>query len=299
MDKIIITASLVVYHNSKEDIKKVIDSFLGFESNSILFVIDNSSENSLKELCDHPRVKYVFNNKNIGFGAAHNIAFNKAYEVASDYHILLNPDLSFNPSTIKGLIRKAESDASIGLLMPKIVYPNGDTQHLCKLIPSPKDLILRRFTPFKMIKESLKNRYELRFFSYNEEAEIPVLSGCFMMIRTSVLKSVTGFDERFFMYLEDVDLCRRIGKVSKLVYFPKVEAVHNYEKGSYKNTKLLSYHIKSAIKYFNKWGWVYDGERSRINKKTLLNLRNIPNHKKRSILNLRYEPNHSKTVHIN
>ena len=198
--------------------------------------------------------------------------FNKAYQLESEYHILLNPDVYFKPSIIKDLIHKVESDASIGILMPKIVFPNGDTQHLCKLIPSPKDLILRRFIPFKKIKRRLKNRYELRFFSYNEEAEIPILSGCFMMIRTSVLKTVKGFDERFFMYLEDVDLCRRIGKVSRLVYYPKVETVHNYEMGSYKNKKLLSYHIKSAIKYFNKWGWVFDNERSKINKKTLLKL---------------------------
>ncbi|MFT7071900.1 glycosyltransferase family 2 protein [Patiriisocius sp. Uisw_017] len=273
MKDILITASLVVYHNSKEDIKKVIDSFLGYGSTSILFIVDNSASDSLSALCSDSRVKYIFNNTNVGFGAAHNIAFNGAYQLESDYHILLNPDVYFDPSIIKDLIYKTESDASIGLLMPKIVYPNGDTQNLCKLIPSPKDLILRRFIPFKGIKKRLENRYELRFYCYNEEAEIPILSGCFMMIRTSVLKKVEGFDERFFMYLEDVDLCRRIGKISRLVYYPKVEIVHNYEKGSYKNKKLLSYHIKSAIKYFNKWGWAFDKERSRINKKTLLNLK--------------------------
>lgn len=272
MNNRLITGSLVVYHNPKKDIKKVIDSFLGYGLTSILFIIDNSADDSLKSLCNDPRVKYVFNNSNIGFGAAQNIAFNKAYQLESEYHILLNPDVYFESSIIKDLIHKVESDASIGLLMPKIVYPNGDTQHLCKLIPSSKDLILRRFIPFKKIKMRHKNRYELRFFSYNEEAEIPILSGCFMVIRTSVLKTVKGFDERFFMYLEDVDLCRRIGKVSRLVYYPKVKIAHNYEKGSYKNKKLLLYHIKSAIKYFNKWGWVFDKERSEINRRTLLKL---------------------------
>lgn len=272
MNEPLITASLVVYHNSKEDISKVIDSFLSYKLNSKLFVIDNSTDDSLRELCKDSKVEYVFNNKNVGFGAAHNIAFNKAYQLNSVYHILLNPDVYFKSSTIEGLIKKAESDSSIGLLMPKIIYPNGDTQHLCKLIPSPKDLILRRFIPFQNIKKGLEKKYELRFFSYEEEAEIPVLSGCFMLIRTSILKQVIGFDERFFMYLEDVDLCRRIGKISKLVYYPKVETVHNYEKGSYKNKKLLTYHIKSAVKYFNKWGWIFDYERTAINKKTLKKL---------------------------
>ncbi|MFT5891955.1 MAG: GT2 family glycosyltransferase [Dokdonia sp.] len=272
MKEPLITASLVVYHNAKDDIKKVIDSFLGYGSTSILFVVDNSADNSLKELCDNSRITYIFNDANIGFGSAHNIAFSKAYQLESDYHILLNPDVFFDPSTIGSLLHKAASDSSIGLLMPKIVYPNGDTQHLCKLIPSPKDLILRRFIPFDKIKKKLENRYELRFFSYNEEAEIPILSGCFMMIRMAVLKTVGGFDERYFMYLEDVDLCRRISDISRLVYYPKVEIVHNYEKGSYKNKKLLLYHITSAIKYFNKWGWVFDSKRSKINKRALLKL---------------------------
>jgi hypothetical protein len=269
MKESLLTASLVVYHNSEEDIKKVIDSFLGYNSPSMLFIIDNSADDTLKKLCNNDRIRYVFNNANLGFGAAHNIAFKSAFQLESDYHLLLNPDVYFNPEILKELIKKANSDASIGLLMPKVVYPNGNTQHLCKLIPSPKDLILRRFIPFKGVKKRLENRYELRFFSYNIEAEIPVLSGCFMMIRTSVLKSVNGFDERFFMYLEDVDLCRRIGKLSRIVYYPKVAIVHNYEKGSYKNKKLLVYHIKSAMKYFNKWGWIFDKNRSKINLKTL------------------------------
>ena len=265
----IITASLVVYHNSKEDIKSVIDSFLGFGKNSVLFVVDNSEDTTLKELCDDKRIVYIFNGANLGFGTAHNIAFKRAFKLNSTYHILLNPDVHFESSIIQDLINKANSNKTIGLLMPKIEYPNGETQYLCKLLPSPKDLILRRFLPFNGLKNRLSNRYELRFFSYNSEAEIPVLSGCFAIIRTSVLRNVDGFDERFFMYLEDVDLCRRIGKISSLVYFPEVKITHNYAKGSYTSKKLLKYHINSAIKYFNKWGWFVDQNRIKINHKAL------------------------------
>jgi GT2 family glycosyltransferase len=268
----LITASLVAYHNSKKDITKVINSFLGYEGNSLLFIIDNSSDNSLKELADNQRIKYVYNNANLGFGAAHNIAFTKAYELNSNYHLLLNPDVFFEPSILGTIISKMKSDHSIGMLMPKVLYPNGELQHLCKLIPTPRDLILRRFIPFDFIKKMIIERYELRFFSYDVEAEIPVLSGSFMMIRTSVLKEVKGFDERYFMYLEDVDLCRKIGEVSKVLYYPEVEIIHNFEKGSYKNMKLLIYHIKSAIKYFNKWGWIFDAKRTRINNNTLSGL---------------------------
>lgn len=269
MSNIIVTGSLVIYHNSEEDIKKTIKSFLGNECYTFLIVVDNSSDDFLSKLFKHSRVKYINNNKNVGFGAGHNIAFKEAIRLNSSYHIVLNPDVWFNSYIIKKLIIKSKSDSDIGLIMPKIIYPDGSIQYLCKLIPSPLDLLFRRFLTNKKLKIKLENKYELRFFSYTEEAEIPILSGCFMFIKTSILKKVHGFDERFFMYLEDVDLCRRIGQVSKVLYYPKVSVVHNYEKGSYKSKRLLKYHIESAIKYFNKWGWIFDKKRKEINYKTL------------------------------
>ena len=141
------------------------------------------------------------------------IACKEAYKLKSSYHILLNTDVYFKPWIIEELIKKANSDTTIVLLMPKIVSLIGSTQHLCKLLPTPKDLILRRFYPLKN-KKRLKNRYKLHFLSCNTEAEIPVLSGCFIIVRTSILKNVKGFNHRFFMYLEDVDICRRIGQIS-------------------------------------------------------------------------------------
>lgn len=99
--------------------------------------------------------------------------------------------------------------------------------------------------------------------------EVPILSGCFMFVRMDVIGKVGLFDERFFMYSEDVDLCRRIGEISKTVFYPNVAVFHEYEKGSYKNKKLLKYHIRSTIKYFNKWGWIFDRKRADANKKCL------------------------------
>lgn len=268
----LITGSIVLFHNSKDDLIKVINSFLGSDQNVMLFLIDNSSNNELSFLSKDRRVHYIFNNDNLGFGKAHNIAFEEAYRLNSSYHVLLNPDVFFDSKILRTLLDKSQKDQSIGLLSPKIIYPNGDTQYLCKLIPNPIDLIIRRFTPIESIKNRLENKYELRFFNYNEEADIPILSGCFMFIKTEVLKQIEGFDERYFMYLEDVDLCRRVGKISKVVFYPEVEVVHNYEKGSYKNKRLLLYHIKSAIKYFNKWGWFFDSKRKEINTRTMKKL---------------------------
>nr|WP_320119058.1 glycosyltransferase family 2 protein [uncultured Marinifilum sp.] len=270
MGKSLITGSIVTYHNPIGDIQKVIESFFKYSCDSILFIVDNSLDNSLSELCTDSRIKYIFNNANIGFGAAHNIAIKQAISMNSKYHIILNPDISFSEGVIESLENKLNINSEIGSIMPKIKYPNGETQYLCKLLATPFDLLLRRFIPFQSFVAKRNKKYEFRFSDYNSEMEVPSLSGCFMFVRTSILEQIGGFDERYFMYLEDLDLCRRIGEVSKTVYYPAVEVTHAYEKGSYKNKKLLWFHISSAVKYFNKWGWFWDKKRSNTNRKALL-----------------------------
>lgn len=167
-----------------------------------------------------------------------------------------------------------EANSDVGQLMPKVYYDNGTIQRLCKLLPHPVDLIGRRFfINFTSVKERNKI-YELNGFTYDKVLDIPCLSGCFMFIRSSVLKQVGGFDPRYFMYLEDIDLTRRVNKVSRTVFYPDARVVHAFSKGSYGSTKLLKYHIVSAIKYFNKWGWFFDKERDKFNKAVLSRLNN-------------------------
>jgi hypothetical protein len=158
-----------------------------------------------------------------------------------------------------------EQHDDVGLVMPGIRYPDGSEQHLCKLLPNPGDLLMRRFAPGLYRRSGRLARYELHASGYDKIMDVPSLSGCFMLVRTRILREIAGFDERFFMYLEDVDLSRRVGKVARVVFFPYVTVVHDYAQGSYKSLKLLSYHIKSAILYFNKWGWFSDIERDAIN----------------------------------
>jgi GT2 family glycosyltransferase len=265
--------SIVLYHNKTEQIRKSIESVLDSDLNITLYLVDNSATDSLRELERiDKRIVYIFNNSNLGFGKAHNIALKRSIEENIPYHLVLNPDVYFEEEVLEELYNFMENNPDVGLVMPKVLYPNGTLQYLCKLLPTPLDLFGRRFLnsgPFKKIVEKGNEIYELRFTEYDKIMEVPYLSGCFMFIRTEVLKKVGLFDERFFMYLEDTDLSRRIHRVSKTVYYPEVSIYHEYGKGSYKNPKLLKYHLDSAIKYFNKYGWLFDKEREEINKKTL------------------------------
>ena len=268
-----INASIVLYHNKKEQVKKAIKSFLDTKLNVKLYLIDNSSNDELRLLEDiDNRIEYIFNNENLGYGKAHNIAMKRSIESKTPYHIVLNPDIYFDSDVLGKLYEYMEENRDIGNIMPQVLYPNGEIQYLCKLLPTSVDLIFRRFIPFKSWKEKRNEKYELRFTGYNDIANIPSLSGCFMFLRTSVLEDIGLFDENIFMYLEDNDLNRRIHNKYKTIFYPKASIYHEYEKESYVNKKLLMYHIKSAIYYFNKWGWFFDKERSSINKRCLKEL---------------------------
>ena len=237
--------------------------------------MDNSPSDELKNIVamyPNNEIHYIFNNANMGYGKAHNIAIKKSIEQNLPYHIILNPDIIIEKGALEKLTDYMEQHLEVGNIMPKIIYPNGELQYLRKLLPSPIDLIFRRFIPVKKWKDAINKRYELHSFGYDKIMNVPNLSGCFMFLRTEVLKQVGLFDENIFMYLEDIDLNRRIYSKYQTIYYPEATVIHEHQKESYKSKKLLKAHIKSAIYYFNKYGWFFDKERTYINKKTLRGL---------------------------
>lgn len=266
-----ITASLVLYHNSQKDVDTITDCVLA-SSISRLYIVDNSKNDAFRILEQRStKIRYI-HSENVGYGAAHNIAIREAMTSGANYHVVINPDIVFQPRVIEALAEYMANHSDVGLIMPRVEYPNGDLQYLCKLLPTPADLLIRRFLP-KGWMRSLQDRFELRAFGYDREMNIPYLSGCFMFLRLDALKQVGLFDERFFMYGEDIDLSRRIHNVYKTMYYPYVSIIHNHEKASYKNHKMLFVHICNVVRYFNKWGWIFDADRKKINDQTLKRLR--------------------------
>ena len=276
-----LSASIVLYQTNLTPLKKVIDSYFACKSEALqLFLVDNSPTDVLKSvLTMYPdkEIHYIFNNENMGYGKAHNIASKKSMEQGLPYHIVLNPDVVIQEGALEKLTLYMNEHPEVGNIMPKIIYPNGQLQYLCKLLPSPIDLIFRRFIPFKTWRDKINQKYELHSFRYDKKINIPNLSGCFMFLRTKALEKVGLFDENIFMYLEDIDLNRRIHRAYKTIFFPEAVVVHEYQKASYKNIKLLKAHIKSAIYYFNKYGWFFDKERKKVNKKTLRDIDTLKN----------------------
>lgn len=273
-----ITASVVLYKTPREDVDSILKSFAP-GADRRLFLLDNSPEydGSFDDVRDMPFVEYIFNGTNLGYGRANNIGIRKAVEQGSDYHIVMNPDLSFEPDVPDRLAAFADADPSVVYILPEIVNESGTVQHLCKLLPTPADLIFRRFFPDKGIVRKNNERYVLAAFGYDRIINPPCLSGCFMFMRTKTLREhALYFDERFFMYCEDFDLIRRLHRVGKTLYYPRIRIVHRQARASYTDWGMLKAHIVSACRYFNKYGWLIDPERKRMNERILRELETDP-----------------------
>ena len=261
-----LNASIVLYNHSLSEITPLVETLRKSELVSSVFLIDNSPQRNSD--FEQLEVNYLHNDKNIGYGAAHNIVIRYTIEQNTPYHLVVNPDISIDASILDKIVDFMDSNPEIGHLMPKVYYPNGEIQHLCKLLPTPFDLILRRFIPQTWTKRRTA-KFELRKSGYNKIMDVPYLSGCFMFLRADALKKVGLFDERFFMYPEDIDLTRRIHCEYRTVFYPEVSIVHHHARDSYLNLKMLWIHTINMIRYFNKWGWIFDRERKIINKKVL------------------------------
>lgn len=265
-----VSASIVLYHNDPTDLERAIRCIFASYDDMVLYLIDNSKNDNLRYLAQlHSDIIYIFNNGNPGFGRAHNIAIDLAIQDGSAYHFVLNPDVYFTEDVIPKMIRYAEETPTVGMVMPQILNDDGSEQHLPKLLPTPFGMLMRKVKWPLRAYEKFIHRYELRGVDPGLVYDVPILSGCFTLFRISVIKELGAYDDRFFMYFEDWDLSRRIHQRYQTIYFPLVSVVHGYESGANKNGVLFRAFVRSAIQYFNKWGWFFDKERKQINKKTL------------------------------
>ena len=262
-----ISVSIVTYKTDIKELTKCINS-LRSKMVRTIYVVDNSSQEYLEKFCkDVENVNYI-PNKNVGYGSAHNIAIRKAMNDGAKYHLVLNSDVYFDPLALDKLVEYMDKREDVAMVQPNVVYPNGGMQYTCRLLPTPANLIFRRFLPKKMV-EGMNYKYMLKKFDHKRELNVPYHQGSFMFFRVSCFETVGLFDERFFMYPEDIDITRRMHKVFRTMFWPGVTVVHAHRAASYKSKKMLKIHMWNMCKYFKKWGWIFDSERKRWNKQLL------------------------------
>ena len=258
-----ITASIVTYHTDIDELDRCL-SALDSPLLERIYIIDNGKEERLKAWAADKNVIYIAAD-NTGYGAAHNIAIRKGFEAGSKYHLVLNSDIYFDSDIIGKLYEFMERNHDVGMVQPRILCPDGSQQYTCRRLPTPLDVFGRRFLP-KCLFRKRNDFYLLKHLDVNKIHNIPYHQGSFMFIRSEALKAEGLFDERFFMYPEDIDLTRRIHRHWKTLYYPACKIVHDHRAESYKSLRMTKIHIINMMRYFNKWGWWVDGERRRFNK---------------------------------
>lgn len=264
-----ISGSIVLYKNDRTVLLEAINSFLRSKIVNTLFLVDNSPDNSLADIVESTRVVYIHNPSNPGFGEAHNLAIKKSIDAGAKFHFVINPDVFFNADVVSKMVEYMSNNKRVGMMMPQILNLDGTVQNLPKLMPSPLSVVLRKLRRPKFFYKRFIKKYELRDVPQTKIYEAPILSGCFTLLNLEAIKEVGGYDDKYFMYFEDWDLSRRVNEKFKTIYYPYASIYHGYESGANRDRKLFQIFLKSAILYFNKWGWIYDKDRRLLNKKTL------------------------------
>ena len=269
--------SIVLYKPKwEQEVLPLVRELLRVKSLRKIYLLDNTEstfrkaetaaqKETLAKQFGTEKLRYMAMEANLGYGKAHNVALRESAYYRTDLHLVMNSDIQVKAEDIDEMHDWMIVHPEVGQLMPKVINPDGSQQFLAKRLPAPIDVFGRRFLPAWMIAKRNK-RYEMRDLDLSRPVNAPYLSGCFMLLRTTAAVEAGLFDERFFMYPEDIDLTRRIHRNYLTLYYPQWTIVHAHEKASFKNKHMLRIHIQNMCRYFNKWGWLFDKERRLFNR---------------------------------
>lgn len=170
----------------------------------------------------------------------------------------LNTDLCWSQGTFETLLAWLHHHPDVVLAVPKLVDGKGVVQSLCKPDPTLLGLFSRRFIP-EALKPAFLKRYDRWYVmadqDYEQIFDVPYLSGCCMLMRSQPFQAIGGFDERFFLYLEDADITRSLRAHGRTIHLPVASVVHHWGRGNHRSRRLTLVNFHSAWLYFNKWGW--------------------------------------------
>jgi len=253
---------IILNYRSKELTTKCIETFYnssGEKDYEIIIVDNGSGDNSVEVLHNRfPNIKIIPNIRNLGYGAGNNMGIVQA---KGEKILILNPDVEIKYPSIEKMMEYLDSHPDVGLIGPKLIYPDGVTQDSYRHFPGLFDLIIKRthLHRFSFFRKRMDN-YLMYDMNNSETQEVDWLVGAAFMMPTDFFKKIGLFDERYFLFFEDTDLCRRVWKTGyKVIYFPSSNAIHNHKRlsqGKWHKVlrkKTFYIHIASAIKYFWKW----------------------------------------------
>lgn len=212
----------------------------------------------LKRASDEGRIKFIQSKQNLGFAGGNNLGFKHA---KGEFIFILNPDTQVKEDTFQKMVDYLEAHPDVGILGPKLVYPDGSIQESCRRDMKFTDLVLRRTALGKVSTLHKRvERYLMEDFDHERTQAVELVTGAAIMIPRHVLECVGGFDERYFLFMEDFDLCKKVRAAGyKVVYYHSAEVNHYHKRlssgslASLLRKKVFWIHVSSAAKYFWKW----------------------------------------------
>ena len=219
-----------------------------------VIVADNGSKDGTVDCLRHdfPQVKLLANGKNLGFAAANNMAIREA---SGEYLLLLNPDTQVLQYSLDRLLEWTQAHPDIGICGPKLLNPDGSIQESVRRFPTFRAALYRyTFLNYFGLFRHAHRQWMAKQFDYSRPQEVEQVMGAALLIPRKVLDAVGLLDETFFMYYEEVDLCRRvINKGWKVVYFPDSQIIHLGGKSSDQIPAQVQFmRICSLLNYFRK-----------------------------------------------
>ncbi|MFQ3610289.1 MAG: glycosyltransferase family 2 protein [Fimbriimonadales bacterium] len=228
MEKPILTVQIVNW-NAREHLRQALRSILDTPPQVPyeIIVLDNASHDGSVQMIEKefPEVRLLVSEENLGFSRGHNLI---AQGAQGDYLFLLNPDTIVLPGALDLMVEYAERHPDVGIIGPKILNPDGSLQYSCRRFPNPTAALFRNTPLGKLFPNNRYTRdYLMTDWDHNSEREVDWVSGAALFIRRALYEQLGGFDEQFFMYCEDTDLCYRSWQVGwKVVYYPEAKIVH-------------------------------------------------------------------------
>jgi GT2 family glycosyltransferase len=275
---------IINHHQTLEVLQLCLKSLLKNLPENIeseIIVTDSETQEETEEIMREffPQIIFIISEKNIGFGRSVNRALEKAQ---GEYILIINADIIIDrKETIEKMISYLKNNPKIGIIGPKLLNINNTRQVSCFRFYTPAVIACRRTflgktkwgkkvlshflmdDIFNSVEGSLQRNLLKTTFN-NSPISVDWLMGSALFTKRETVKKIGYFDERFFMYLEDTDWCRRFWKAGyKVVYFPQIEMYHYHIQASKKKggvldlffSKYTRIHLSSAIKYFLKWGF--------------------------------------------
>jgi GT2 family glycosyltransferase len=246
---------IIVSWNTRDLLKKCLESIFKFtqDIDFDVFVIDNLSGDGTIDMINKnfPQVKLIANNFNAGFAKANNQPF---LNEVGDEVLFMNPDMEFKENTVEAMHQLLAANADINIATCQLAYPDGELQHSIKRLPTfwSQFLILLKLHHFLSFLPTIKN-YLYKDFDYTKEQLVENIMGAFVYARTNKFKELGSWNERYWLWWEDVDLCKTAKERGiKILYTPKTKVIH-YEGRSFAQVATVAKQkrfIRGMLTYF-------------------------------------------------